>query len=108
MSNFGAADATSLGPVGIGPPFSSLATGPVGIASAAFVSSDIGDSPAFAVIVTAVAASAPRVTNEHSRSVERFTTRSGPVKVCPLICAVSPSATRYSSFTSAPTLACHW
>jgi hypothetical protein len=44
-SIFGAALATSLGPVGIAPP-SWLSTGPVGIPSAAFVSSFMGDSPA--------------------------------------------------------------
>ena len=77
-STFGAADATSEGPVGI--ESVCCTSGPVGITStAACVSFDIGDSPAvLAVMVTAVAASAPRVTNEHSRSVERFTIRTGP------------------------------
>ena len=107
-SSFGVALATSLGPVGPIPSSDDI-SGPVGIGSSAvFMSSFIEGSSAFAVMVTAVAASAPRVTNEHSRSRERETMRTGPAKVCPLTLTLSPSWTRYCSSTSAPTLACHW
>ena len=57
-----------------------------------------------AVMVTAVAASAPSVTNEHSRSVERVTIRTGPSKVRPLTVTVSPSLRPISAPSSAAKL----